>query len=253
MQMKKIIIVSLIFVLIVSAFGVPLAINFYNDKSLINKIQYVDSKDVNIVSFDTRESIATNLEILNEQLSTDIMTGYVELSFEPNKDKLKEIYEKIGNEMALWFDSDIMKLEPLGVQLDLIDEFIIEDIKLFSIDKVSLFQISAGILDNTDTSIKIIMDSDYYKIYSVTIYGGIAGKMSNIYEYNVENGYSNRLTSDIAKKLGQYYEIDEPKTLEISDGERMVVTFGLLPELDWSINFYYNGDVPTVEIGIVNL
>lgn len=253
MKKKKIIIFILIFVLISTAFGVPLAINFYNDMSVIDKVQYVDSKDVDVASFDTGDSVATNLEILNEHFSTDIISGYVELNFEPSKEKLKEIYSKIGNEISQWFDKDIMDLEQLGIQLNLLSEFAIEDIRLFSIDKVSFFDINAQISGSSDTSIRIVMDSEYYKIYSVTIYGGIAGKISNIYEYNVTSDYSNKLTSNIAKKLGQYYEINEPKTIKISEGERMFVTYGLLPMLDWSINFYHNGDEPTIEIGIINL
>lgn len=257
MLKKRIAAIIVIVVLVGAAIGMPIVINYYNDKSLINKIKYVESKDISVFSVDDKQGIVSNLKILNEQLYGDVRLGTVELNFEPSEDKINEIYGKIENEISLWFNEDIMALEAAGIDVYSLSDFIIETVRLYSIDKVTYFQVDAVLAKNPETLIRIAIDSEYYKIYSVNIYGKMVKKFINLYEddtVGVVNAYESEMTKVIADKISKYYGIDVPKIKKNSESGGILksVTYGLLSDLEWRIEFYVDVS-PGIAIGIVDL
>lgn len=284
MSKKRIVSAIVIIVLVGVAFGFPTVINYYNDSSDMNKIQYVESKDINI-SFGSEDvSIDSKLKVLDEYLDSGNTKSAVQLNFEPSADKLAEIYEKINAEIALWFDADIMGLEKNGRYISQLGNFQIKDVELYSIDKISFFQVT-GIYDATypDTVLKIFMDSDCYKIYSIDIYGEIAGEIQYSfegYQYGVSNtdakekngvedsnkaDIKDNISTDIkdnvsviygdmteylAQKIGSYYEIESPQIMKSGED---VVSYRVLSNLRWNIKFYDEGTTPAMHIGIADI
>ncbi|MFQ9514926.1 MAG: hypothetical protein ACLRZ9_03765 [Eubacterium sp.] len=247
---KKIIAAIIVIIILMgAAFAFPLAINYYSDKSHINKIQYVESKDIDLFSLNEERNIASNLETINRLLGEYASPGYVPLNFEPSEEKLNEVYDKVKNEMEQWFSADIMGLEATGIQLNLLSDFEIEDVRLYSYDKISFFQIDA-VTAESDTSIRINMDSNYYKIYSVAIYGGIVEKIEDIYTYNMklEKKSINDVMEQIADKIVQYYGVDMP---QIMVGGESLISYRILSNLEWSVQFYNDQDISIIEIGIL--
>lgn len=251
MWKKRMASVVVIIVLVGTALGIPLVTNYYNDKSIINKIQYVKSEDINILSDSDKEDIAVKLKQLDEQ-STHSNSVSLELNFNPSDEKLEEIYDNIESEMSKWLDEDIMGLEQSGICVSKLSDFAIVDVVLYSFDKISFFQVVAVSKDDVDTSMRIAIDSDCYKIYSVETYGGLASEIINIYEkYNLEKGIDvyelGAVVDGIAYKVGEYYDIDPP---ELEKKSEDLISYAILSNLNWRIKLFNDENSPTISIGI---
>lgn len=257
MWKKRIAAVFAIIVLVGVAIGFPLVINYYSDKKLVNKIKYVESKDIDILSASENMDVASKLNILDEQLLTDEVSMILELNFEPTEEQKNEIYDNVETEINKWLDGDVIGLEQAGIQVSGLSDFVIESIRLYSIDKISFFEVEAILSEYPYTSIRIAMDSDCYKIYSIRVSGEMAKSIMGFYEeYKMKNSVDYTDVSvdaayvldEIAYKIGRYYELETPEL--IKEGEN-IISYNMLSNLSWRIKLYADeiGE-PIVEIGI---
>ena len=264
MYKKRVAVVLVIIILVVVALGFPVVIHYYSDKRLVNKIQYVKSNDIDILSSNENMDVASKLQILDEQVLTDTNTMSVSVEVDPMTGKFEEICDKAEAEIMKWLEADVMNLEQAGVSVSRFADFVIQDVQLYNVGQISVFQVYATLMGQEDTSLRILLDSDCYKIYSLYICGGAVEDVMQGYEnYNLKkgvdissdnsyvvSGISDYELEEIASQIGQYYEIDTPELINKSENN---IEYILLDNLIWNINFFDDKKIPTLNIGISNI
>lgn len=251
MWRKRIIAAIVILSLLCASFTLPLVINYYNDKKTINRVQYVEDNEIDIYNANSKESMASKIYILDKKYNDELYTKVVELSFNPGKKRKKEIYSKINDELELWFNEDRLELEKAGVSLSWIDNFNIEDIRLYSFENISYFEIKLSLENDPSTSIDVVMDSELYKIYSMDVYTENQKQLLYTQYYTAYDKEMKKILQVIADNLSEYYEVDAIEINNDSVDKYDLISFGILSNLEWNIVYWENDESNGIHIGMV--
>ena len=237
--------VLVIIILVGTAFAFPFAIHYYSDESHLNKIQYVESKDIELISNEKKQNAADIIEQVGsmaEEGGYPVPTQIT--SFIPDDKKLKEIEDGINNEMIGWMKANTVGLYNWGIDLSYFQDFEIDDIALMNLGgTISFFEVMITPVNYPDVTITIAVDSSSYKIYRMNIHDAYV-KNTKISYYDKEDIISK--SEAMAKKLQEYYGLNYTPEMESFGGDEIIYNLGGAQwEIDYGENYIIIGiDVP---------
>lgn len=258
MWKKRIMAVLVIIILVGTAFAFPFAIHYYSDESNMNKIQYMESKDIDVFSTKNSDSVSENIELLDKLAAEGSDPGVNEMVFEPSKEKQKTIKTRIKEEVQQWLDEDILGLQEAGIYLNCFTNLEIEDIRLMRLNTISYLEVGMLMDDGSDTYLTVCIDSNNYKIYRLRVEGVIVKKIcNNEYSYlTIANGNIDidEVMVQVEENIRKYYELNYmPVNSNVTN---RAIEYDVGNNLEWAIVDYLDGqdiDTPVLDIGFVGL
>lgn len=258
MWKKRIMAILVIIILVGTAFAFPFAIHYYSDESHMNKVQYVESKDIDVFSTKGNNSVAENIELLDKMAAEGSDIEINEMVFEPSKEKQKTIKNRIKEEVQQWLDEDILGLQEAGIYLNCFTNLEIEDIRLMRLNTISYLEVGMLMDDGSDTYLTVCIDSNNYKIYRLKVEGVIVKKIcNNEYSYlTIANGSKDidEVMVQVEKNISKYYELNYmPVNSNVTN---RAIEYSVGNNLEWAIVDYLDGqdiDTPVLDIGFVGL
>lgn len=202
---RIILVILLAGILVFGAMHVPVIMNKYNENKFVDRVEYVERKDVALFGANQELKINEKIKYLGYLLSNDEKPQLIEIPYEPNIKQIEEFENKIGEELGNW--PCINKASIQGLNINVQDIFI-KDIKVYSIydsENITYFFIQAFC---GDLRVDLYMDSKEFKIYHVTLRGN---KVTKWIDSN--NSKGNELwmnistTNNFSQAVEKYYNL----------------------------------------------
>lgn len=234
---RKLLLMASVAALVCGALGLPRVVKYYNDKQYIDKIQYVARKDIDVFRADTAQSMTDKMGIISNFLEKGEAPGILQLPYEPNEEQETELNRIIMEQIKLWFFSDRLGMDLIGLDLNIEDGIYMKSIDMYSVyesDNFSYFVAKVVPKGDENLLLTLYIDSTDYKIYLMTMEG------KTVYKWSKDNEMKGNemwmllsTTSDFEKNLSAYYGLEQESVNFKTD--TMCRTYLLGEAIEWNI------------------